>query len=432
MKGALFPTIPDVNPPSGNRGTTLNVTATASNSNFNMTSQLSFSGDGITVNSGAAISPTKFQANITIASDATLGFRDVTVTTTLSGGTTETTSGLGIFFVEDVLTLPTITGVLPSEAALDETLDITITAANTHFSDSSAADFGSGITVNSFTASSDTVGVANITIDNDNATLGYHSVVVATGLESAFEDVVGPLLVASKTLSEGIPRIISLDPDGAGSGASLTVTAIGENTHFEDGVSVGSFSGEGITVNATNVKSATEVELDITIAASAAHGFRDVSIATGSEVASVLDGFEVANQPPTANAGPDQTVSTSRDTANVTLDGSGSTDVDGTIAEYLWSGAPDPDDVAKPAVSLVPGTYTFTLVVKDNEGAESAPDTVTITVQQSGMQCFGGMTTPDAGVPRSVAGDGLVVGLISLVLVAAGRRTQARRANTLS
>jgi PKD repeat protein len=89
-----------------------------------------------------------------------------------------------------------------------------------------------------------------------------------------------------------------------------------------------------------------------------------------------------ANQAPTANAGPDQTINLTagQASADVTLNGSGSFDPDGSIATYNWTGNPDPANVAMPVVNLVPGSYLFTLVVSDDDGASSAPDTVTITV----------------------------------------------------
>lgn len=89
-----------------------------------------------------------------------------------------------------------------------------------------------------------------------------------------------------------------------------------------------------------------------------------------------------ANQAPAANAGPDQTINLTagQTNASVTLNGSGSSDADGTIAAYNWTGNPDPANVAMPTVNLAAGTYTFTLVVTDDDGASSAPDTVTITV----------------------------------------------------
>lgn len=93
-----------------------------------------------------------------------------------------------------------------------------------------------------------------------------------------------------------------------------------------------------------------------------------------------------ANQAPTANAGPDQTVTIS---STVTLDGSGSSDPDGTIASYAWtqiSGTSvtlSSSTVAQPTFTAPssPVTLVFGLTVTDNLGQTSTQDTVTISVQ---------------------------------------------------
>ena len=95
------------------------------------------------------------------------------------------------------------------------------------------------------------------------------------------------------------------------------------------------------------------------------------------------------NSPPVANAGPDQTVSVG---TTATLDGSGSTDVDGDTITYAWSLTSVPAgstaSLSNPAAVrptfLVdrPGTYVAQLIVNDGN-ASSAADTVTITTQNS-------------------------------------------------
>ena len=99
---------------------------------------------------------------------------------------------------------------------------------------------------------------------------------------------------------------------------------------------------------------------------------------------------EPANQPPVADAGEDVTVKVAKKAteAPFTLDGTGSHDPDaepGETLAYRWTdesgeevGATAKVDLSRPA-----GTYTFDLVVTDVDGARSAPDTVTVTVQGS-------------------------------------------------
>ncbi|MGH7894986.1 MAG: PKD domain-containing protein, partial [Candidatus Binatia bacterium] len=96
--------------------------------------------------------------------------------------------------------------------------------------------------------------------------------------------------------------------------------------------------------------------------------------ATGSDTAVAM----ISNRPPTANAGPDKT--SPEDTA-VAFNGSGSTDADGTITAYAWSfgDGTTGNGVASSHVYAAPGTYTVTLTVTDNNGAQSS-DTAVVTV----------------------------------------------------
>jgi hypothetical protein len=96
-----------------------------------------------------------------------------------------------------------------------------------------------------------------------------------------------------------------------------------------------------------------------------------------------------ANKPPVADAGADQTVSMG-DT--VTLDGSGSHDVDGDQLTMAWSFVSVPEGssatlsnstlVNPNFVADLPGTYVVHLTVNDGM-VDSAPDTVTISMQNS-------------------------------------------------
>lgn len=89
-----------------------------------------------------------------------------------------------------------------------------------------------------------------------------------------------------------------------------------------------------------------------------------------------------SNEPPVADAGPDQTLTLAvgQPSIEVRLDGNASTDPDGRVAAWSWTGTPDPADVPQPAVTLAAGQYSFGLTVTDEDGEASATDNVVITV----------------------------------------------------
>lgn len=112
------------------------------------------------------------------------------------------------------------------------------------------------------------------------------------------------------------------------------------------------------------------------------------TLASSSTYAGAVVTYKVSatNQPPTADAGPDQNVTIS---STVTLDGTGSSDADGTITGYQWTQLSGPtvtlssDTAAQPTFTAPasPTTLQFGLVVTDNNDEDSTQDTVTISVQ---------------------------------------------------
>jgi len=90
---------------------------------------------------------------------------------------------------------------------------------------------------------------------------------------------------------------------------------------------------------------------------------------------------ENVNTPPMADAGSDQTVSEEAGQgALVTLDGSRSSDPDGTVVDYAWyEGSSLIASGMTAEVSLEVGLHTITLVVRDDQGAVGSSE-VTVTV----------------------------------------------------
>lgn len=109
-----------------------------------------------------------------------------------------------------------------------------------------------------------------------------------------------------------------------------------------------------------------------------AEGTITVSVSTGA----------VVNKPPVASISGTTTVTLP--TSTTTLDGSGSSDPDGTISSYQWSQVSGPNTATFSAATakstavnnLIAGTYSFQLKVTDNVGA-TATSTVTVTVKAS-------------------------------------------------
>ena len=90
------------------------------------------------------------------------------------------------------------------------------------------------------------------------------------------------------------------------------------------------------------------------------------------------------NVAPTARAGSDKSVRANRKTglATFTLDGSLSSDPDGTITSYVWQqGSTVVGSTAKVTLQRPVGTYVFTLTVTDDDGATGS-DSVTVVVRR--------------------------------------------------
>ena len=94
----------------------------------------------------------------------------------------------------------------------------------------------------------------------------------------------------------------------------------------------------------------------------------------------VGDADPVVNQAPTADAGGPYNGTAEQ---QVTFDGSGSDDADGTITAYDWTfGDGNTGTGVSPVHTYAaPGTYDVTLVVTDDDGAESDPSATTANIE---------------------------------------------------
>jgi hypothetical protein len=267
-----------VSPPTGTQGTTVTVNLTGVFTSFvNGTSVANF-GSGITVNSTTVSSSTAAVANITISQTASIGSRNVTVTT---GGQVATITG-GFSVLAGVPTLLTAT---PAFAQAGSTTNIVITGEFTSFAQgSSSVSLGSGVTVNTVTVSSATQLTANISVAS-NASVGARDITVTTGGQTE-------TLSSGFSVTAGTPVVTQINPNIGNPGAAVTVALTGQYTNWVNGTTTVSF-GSGITVGAVTVSDATDLTAAITISSGAALGPVDVVVTTGGEVESVPGGFTV-------------------------------------------------------------------------------------------------------------------------------------------
>jgi hypothetical protein len=110
-----------------------------------------------------------------------------------------------------------------------------------------------------------------------------------------------------------------------------------------------------------------------------------------SVILNAMPGGVTQNDTPTANAGPDQSITLP--TNSVTLSGSG-TDIDGTISTYLWtrvSGSgtiTTPNQATTTITGLTQGTSVFKLKVTDNQGGTGTDNVSVVVGASSGSFAF--------------------------------------------
>ena len=164
------------------------------------------------------------------------------------------------------------------------------------------------------------------------------------------------------------------------------------NVQFVAGRTTPSF-GAGVTVTATQVTSPTSLLATVAISSTTPLGARPVTVVTSTQTALLAGAFTItspiSDSPPTANAGPDQTLPVG---STVTLNGSASSDPDGHSLTYSWSFVSKPAGsvaVLSDTSAVMPtflidrrGTYELQLIVNDGTLA-SAPDSVGISTQNS-------------------------------------------------
>jgi len=209
-----------------------------------------------------------------------------------------------------------------------------------------------------------------LTVTDNNSGTGTDSVIITVNSAANLPPVANPGASISLTLPTNttfLDGTKSYDPDGTIKTYSWTQvsgpntpTIIGANTATLNlgGLIVGQYTFQLTVTDNNGASSSAQVKVIVTAA---------------------------GNILPIANAGPDQTITSPA--SSVILNGSASSDPDGTIKSYSWVTVSGPgaitinnsNTVTPSAVGLQIGQYVFELTVTDNSGA-TAKDQVIVNV----------------------------------------------------
>jgi len=272
---SLVPIVTILAPDNGNRGEAAK-SEVITGQYFTGATVVAFSGTGITVNSFVVDLDTQITANITIAWDATLGLRDVSVTTPVGTGT-----GLNKYTVN--APTPTVTGVAPANGDRGETSK-TVTLTGTGFIGATVVAFsGTGIIVNSFLVDNSTQITSNITIAWD-ATLSVRNVSVTTPGGTGTKNT-------AFTVNAPLPTVTGATPI-YGTRGDVGKTVVIAGTGFI-GATVVAFSATGITVNSFVVDNGLQITANIDISMVASLGAGDIVVTAPGGVGTGIGTFTV-------------------------------------------------------------------------------------------------------------------------------------------
>ncbi len=188
---------------------------------------------------------------------------------------------------------PTLTAVDPADGLQGDDLNVVLTGTD-FIPGETSVDFGAGIEVLDVAVVSDTEITASILIDNEAAP-GLRGVSVTNPGPGGGTSTLADAFNVIRTFPE--PTLESVDPSDGEQGQTLVVTLLGSGfTEDETAVTFGT----GITVDATEFVSTSELTVTISIDEGAELGPRTVVVENptpGGGEAALPDGFEVRQTP---------------------------------------------------------------------------------------------------------------------------------------
>ena len=253
---APVPTLTSITPNTGVSGTTVPVTLTGTN--LTGATRVTASGYGITVSGLSVVNSTTASVNLVLATYATAGAGNVSITT--PGGTSNT--------VTFTVLRPTITSVVPSTLVRGTTGTLTVTGTNLGGATGLSIN-PTGVTISNFVLTGTTTITATYTVPI-GTTGGTRSInVTGTGGASNSLNI--------SVVAPPAPTLTTIAPTTGLHGTSVTVTLTGTNLTGASSVTV---SGTGVTVSGLSVTSPTSATATFTISSTAALTARTVSITT--------------------------------------------------------------------------------------------------------------------------------------------------------
>ncbi len=287
LLSSIQPAILASNPDKLPRSAVLAVELNGRGTNWQESSVVSFTGDGIQILSTEIRSATSLTAIVEIDATATIGFRDVEVITPL-GDEVETSFGRDVIEITAAETAPTLLSIEPNTLERGKTTTVLVRGLNALWDASSTVNLGNSIAILSTTVLAEDLLEARVTV-SDSAPLGFRTASVAT-TGFGTQNKSRALFVSSGITA--IPEILSVAPEQGSTGESLAVTITARNTEFEAGVTSADF-GTDIEILDVEVLSPEETRVSVVISPDAEIGFRDISLITGEEIAVRLNGFFV-------------------------------------------------------------------------------------------------------------------------------------------
>jgi hypothetical protein len=179
---------------------------------------------------------------------------------------------------------PAIRTISPDHG--DQGAAVTVTLEGINLNHTAAVDFGSGIAVNSYRVLSAGQLSVSLTIVAGSAP-GTRDVTVTTPSGSF-------VLPAAFQVKQALPSLTSVSPDQGRQGATLNLSIGGANLSGASTVQL----GQGIAVNSFNVLGSGQISVNISIAADAASGPRDLTVIAASGKITLPTAFTVKQAAP--------------------------------------------------------------------------------------------------------------------------------------